>query len=92
MAISRISFAVLLTCENGVITRCATAFGAVSDVIDSKEFSDATLVGMTVVKAKDEKSAYMQAFDAAIVPIRGRVSSEYKNKQVALMLISRNIT
>ncbi|SBV94643.1 FAD binding domain in molybdopterin dehydrogenase [uncultured Eubacteriales bacterium] len=87
LAISRLSFAGLMTVEDGKIAHCATAFGAVSDVIIRREDIDAMLIGKTVEEAKAEKAAYLKAFDDAIVPIRGRVSQEYR-KSVCMSLLS----
>ncbi len=86
LAISRLSFAGLMAIQNGAIAHCATAFGAVSDVIIRCEDIDAMLIGLTVEQAKERKAAYLKAFDEAIVPIRGRVSSEYR-KTVCLNLL-----
>jgi CO/xanthine dehydrogenase FAD-binding subunit len=86
LAISRLSFAGLMTIESGRIAHCATAFGAVSDVTIRREDIDAMLIGKTVEEAKAQKTAYLEAFDEAIVPIRGRVSSEYR-KSVCLNLL-----
>lgn len=86
LAISRLSFAGLMTIEDGKIAHCATAFGAVSDVIIRREDIDAMLIGKTVEGAKAEKAAYLKAFDDAIVPIRGRVSQEYR-KSVCMNLL-----
>ncbi len=80
LAISRISFAGLFHSKNGVIEHCATAFGAVSDVIVRRDDLDAMLVGKTMEEAKALKDSYLAAFDEAIQPIRGRVSSEYRKE------------
>ncbi len=87
LAISRTAFAGLMCVENEVIKHCATAFGAVSDVIIRREDIDAMLIGKTVAQAKESKSAYLSAFEKAIVPIRGRVSAEYR-KKVCLNLLN----
>lgn len=86
LAISRLSFAGLMYIENGKIMHCATAFGAVSDVIIRREDIDNLLVGKTIEEAKAFKAEYIKAYDEAIVPIRGRVSSEYR-KSVCLNLL-----
>jgi Aerobic-type carbon monoxide dehydrogenase, middle subunit CoxM/CutM homologs len=80
LAISRTAFAGLMHVENDVIMHCATAFGAVSDVIIRREDIDAMLIGKTIAQAKESRSAYLSAFEEAIVPIRGRVSAEYRKK------------
>ncbi len=86
LAISRLSFAGIIEQEGGVITRLATAFGAVSDVIIRRADIDAMLVGKTPAQAKDTREAYLAAFDKAIVPIRGRVSAAYR-KRVCMNLL-----
>ena len=78
LVISRISFTALLKVENNIIVNCATAFGAVSDVVISRGDIDALLIGKTIYEAKAIKDAYLKAFEEAIVPIRGRVSEEYR--------------
>jgi CO/xanthine dehydrogenase FAD-binding subunit len=87
LAISRISFAGLMTVEDGKIAHCATAFGAVSNVIIRRGDIDSMLVGSTPDEARDMKNAYIEAFDGAIVPTQGRVSSGYR-KAVCLNLLS----
>lgn len=86
LAISRVSFAGILNLKDGVIDRCATAFGAVSDVIIRRPDLDLLLTGKTLKEAKEVKEAYLKAFDEAIVPIRGRVSAEYR-KRVCMNLL-----
>lgn len=86
LAISRLSFAALLNIENGRIASCATAFGAVSDVIIRRGDIDAMLVGKTIEEAKVVKQDYLNAMSVAIVPIRGRVSAEYR-KDVCMNLL-----
>jgi len=87
LAISRVAFAGLMHIENDVIEHCATAFGAVSDVIIRREDIDAMLIGKTVAQARDAKGDYLGAFERAIVPIKGRVSAEYR-KTVCLNLLN----
>jgi len=86
LAISRVSFAGILDIADGRVMNCATAFGAVSDVILRFESIDKMLIGKTVREAKELKEAYLQAFDEAIVPIRGRVGVEYR-KDVCMNLL-----
>ncbi|MDR3271051.1 MAG: FAD binding domain-containing protein [Peptococcaceae bacterium] len=86
LAISRLSFAGLFAEENGAITHCAVAFGAVSDVIIRRKDLDSLLIGKTIPDAKAAKSAYIKAYEEAIVPIRGRVSAEYR-KETCLNLL-----
>lgn len=79
LAIARVSFAAIINLEEGKIHNCITAFGAVSDVIISRGDIDAMLIGKTIEEAKTVKEDYLAAYDKAIVPIRGRVSAEYRN-------------
>lgn len=78
LAISRVSFAGVLRVENGVIQACATAFGAISDVILCRSDLDCRFVGKTLEEAKALRSEYLEAYDAVIQPIRGRISAEYR--------------
>jgi len=91
LAISRVAFAGLLTVENDIIRYCATAYGSVSDVIIRREDLDAMLIGKTVEQAKELKKDYLTAYHEAIVPIRGRVSAEYR-KTVCLNLLEEFLT
>ena len=86
LAISRLSFAGIMDINNGVIKKCATAFGAVSDVIIRLSEIDNMLVGKTIEEAKALKETYIKAFNKAIVPIRGRVGMEYR-KDVCMNLL-----
>lgn len=86
LAISRLSFAALMSIEDGVIAHCATAFGAVSDVVIRRDDIDALLIGKTIEQAKALKKDYLAAFSKIIDPIRGRVSSEYR-QSVCLNLL-----
>ena len=86
LAISRVSFAGVLDVKDGVVRNCATAFGAVSDVILRLGEIDAMLIGKTIEEAKGLKQAYLDAYDKAIVPIRGRVGVEYR-KDVCMNLL-----
>lgn len=86
LAIARISFAGLMDERDGRIESCAVAFGAVSDVIIRREDIDAMLIGKTIEEAGALKADYLRAYDAAIVPIRGRVSDKYR-KDVCMNLL-----
>jgi xanthine dehydrogenase iron-sulfur cluster and FAD-binding subunit A len=86
LAISRLSFAGILDVREGIVRHCATAFGAVSDTILRFGEIDRMLIGKTVEEAKALKEAFIEAFDKAIVPIRGRVGVEYR-KDVCLNLL-----
>jgi CO/xanthine dehydrogenase FAD-binding subunit len=86
LAISRLSFAGIIQLEDGIITHFATAFGAVADVILRPKQVDEMLIGKTITQAKEIKEDYLRAMDEAILPIRGRVSIEYR-KDVAINLL-----
>ena len=78
LAISRVSFAALIVMEDRKVQHLATAFGAVSDVVIRRDDLDKMLIGLTIEEAKHKKQDYLAAMNEAIVPIRGRVSSEYR--------------
>jgi len=86
LAIARVSFAAILHLENGKIVNCMTAFGAVSDVIIRRADIDGMLIGKTIEEAKAVKKDYLAAYDQEIVPIRGRISAEYR-KTVCMNLL-----
>jgi len=86
LAISRVSFAGILRIEGGLVGNCATAFGAVSDVIIRRDDIDAMLIGKTIGEARKRKEAYLDAYASAIVPVRGRVGAEYR-KDVCMNLL-----
>ncbi len=85
-AISRVCFAGLMDITDGRITKCATAFGAISEMVLRLDNLDAMLVGKTIDEAKSVKADYLQAFDDAIVPITGRISADYR-KDVCMNLL-----
>ena len=86
-AISRVCFAALLDITDGKITKCATAFGAVSEMILRKGELDSMLVGKTIAEAKAAKPEYLKSFERVIIPISGRISSEYR-KDVCMNLLN----
>ncbi len=85
-AISRVAFAAISRVEDERILDIATAFGAVSDVVIRCDGLDAMLRGKTLEEAKAVRPEYLKAFDQAIVPIRGRISAEYR-KDVCMNLL-----
>ncbi|MHB1453992.1 MAG: FAD binding domain-containing protein [Saccharofermentanales bacterium] len=85
-AISRVAFAALSRIEDDRILDIATAFGAVSDMIIRRDDLDAMLKGRTLAESKVIRPDYLKAFDQAIVPIRGRISAEYR-KDVCMNLL-----
>lgn len=80
LAIARVSFAGLMRIEGGTIRHAATAFGAVAGTIIRRPDIDGILIGRTVEEAKKLRDDYLSALDEAIVPIRGRISAEYRKK------------
>jgi len=71
LAIARVSFAGLMRVEGGIIRHAATAFGAVAGTIIRRPDIDGILIGRTVEEA---------------VPIRGRISAEYRKKVLMNLL------
>ena len=63
-----------------------TAFGAVSDIVIRRADIDAMLIGKTIDEAKAVREDYLAAYNQAIVPIRGRISAEYR-KTVCMNLL-----
>ncbi|MEG0766172.1 MAG: FAD binding domain-containing protein [Clostridia bacterium] len=88
LSIARVSFAGVLQMQGDVIAHVATAYGAVADTILRRPDLDAMLVGLTLEQAAARKAQYLAAFDEAIVPIRGRVSAQYR-KDVLMRLLER---
>ena len=86
LAISRVAFAGIFTTENGIITRCAMAFGSVADTVLRFRDLEALFVGKSIAEAKSLRSQFIASYDQAIVPIRGRVSAEYR-KSVCMNLL-----
>ena len=87
LAISRVSFAGLLSVEGDTVMHCATAFGAISDTVIRHCDLDAMLIGLTLAEARERKRDYLAAYEAAIQPTRGRVSAEYR-KTVCMNLLN----
>jgi CO/xanthine dehydrogenase FAD-binding subunit len=86
LAISRVSFAALYDVKDDRITVLRTAFGAIGDVILTRPDIDSMLLGKTRIEARAVKAEYLKAYDKAIVPIKGRVSAEYR-KSVCMNLL-----
>lgn len=86
LAISRVSFAGLLSIEDDTVQHCATAFGAVADRIIRPYEIDAFLVGKTVAEAQAAIQDYLSAYEKVLVLKDGRVSAEYR-KDVCLNLL-----
>lgn len=86
LAISRVSFAGIIEMEDDVIRHFAVAFGSIEDTVCRHKELEKMLVGRTLAEAKEVKEEFLAAYDQAICPIRGRVSSEYR-KDVCLNLL-----
>lgn len=86
LAISRVSFAGLLSIENGVVARFSAGFGAVADTVLRYRDLEAMLIGKTVDEAKRLKADLLRAYAERMVLTRGRVSAEYR-KTVCMNLL-----
>lgn len=91
LAISRVSFAGILSVENGVITRFSAAFGAVADTVLRYRDLESMLIGKTVAEAKTAKADVLRAYSEKLVLTRGRVSAEYR-KTVCMNLLGDFLT
>ena len=87
LAISRLSFAGLWTVEAGKLTACATAFGAIEQVVVRKPEIDALLIGARTAELDEAKKRYLEAYSKALNPIDGRVSAAYR-KTVCMNLLA----
>jgi CO/xanthine dehydrogenase FAD-binding subunit len=87
LAISRVSFAGLFAERNGQVAHLAVAFGAIEDTIVCHPEIDAQLIGKTIPEARQLAASYLNDQAAALKPIRGRVSTEYR-RQVCVNLLS----
>lgn len=91
LAISRVSFAGILSVENGTITRFAAAFGAVADTVLRFPELEAMLLGKTLAEAKNIHADVLNAYGEKLMLKRGRVSAEYR-KTVCLNLLGDFLT
>ena len=91
LAISRVSFAGILSVEDGVITRFAAAFGAVADTVLRYRDLESMLIGKTVAEAQAAKADVLRAYSEKLVLTRGRVSAEYR-KTVCMNLLGDFLT
>lgn len=87
LAISRVSFAGVLTIKDDKIANIACAFGAVADTVLRFKDLEKLLVGKTIKEAIALKQDFLNAYATSIVPIKGRVSMEYR-KAVCLNLLT----
>ncbi len=86
LAISRVSFAGVFAMDGEKIAKAACAFGAVADVVLRFKELEKMLIGKTLEEAKSVKADYIKMYDEAIIPVRGRVSAEYR-KTVSMNLL-----
>ncbi len=86
LAISRVSFAGLISIKDGRIENFAAAFGAVSDTVLRFKDLEAMMIGKTLNDAKAVKENFLAAYKERMVLTRGRVSSEYR-KAVCMNLL-----
>lgn len=91
LAISRVSFAAYMTLADGLIQTLSTGFGAIENTVFTRPDINAMLVGKTPEEAKALRDDFMNAYAAAIDPISGRVSAEYR-KDVCLNLLDDFLT
>ncbi len=87
LAISRVSFAGVLALKDGKIANTACAFGAVADTVQRFKDIEKMLIGKTIEEASAMKQEFLNAYATSIVPIKGRVSVEYR-KAVCLNLLT----
>ncbi len=85
LAISRVSFAGLISIDTNTVRHLALAFGAVEDTVVCPRELAALLIGRSIEEARSLVPHYLEMLDKRIQPIRGRVSAEYR-KQVCLNL------
>ncbi|MCL2368647.1 MAG: FAD binding domain-containing protein [Oscillospiraceae bacterium] len=86
LAIARLSFAGVWSVEEGVITACATSFGAIDHVVVRRPEVDAMLIGVRVDDLDSVKARYLEAYDRELNPIAGRISAAYR-KTVCMNLL-----
>lgn len=91
LAISRVSFAGILSVENGTITRFSAGFGAVADTVLRYRDLETMLIGKTVAEAKAARADVLKAYSDKLVLTRGRVSAEYR-KTVCMNLLGDFLT
>ena len=87
LAISRLSFAGLWTVEDGTITACATAFGAIEQIVVRKPEMDQILIGTKMTELDETAKRYLEAYGSALNPIDGRISAAYR-KTVCMNLLA----
>ena len=86
LAISRVSFAGVLVVKDGKIANIACAFGAVADTVLRFKDIEKQLIGKTIAEAAALKQDFLNSYASSIVPIKGRVSIEYR-KAVCMNLL-----
>jgi len=91
LAISRVSFAGVLILKDGNISNISCAFGAVADTVLRYKDVEKMLIGKTIEEASALKQDFLSEYATRIVPIKGRVSIEYR-KAVCLNLLTDFLT
>lgn len=86
LAISRVSFAGLISIKDGRIEHIAAAFGAVADTVLRFPDLETMFVGKTLTEARALKEEVLAAYAERLVLTRGRVSAEYR-KAVCMNLL-----
>ncbi len=86
LAISRVSFGGVLVLKDGKISNISCAFGAIADTVLRFKDIEKMLIGKTIAEASALKQDFLTAYATSIVPIKGRVSIEYR-KAVCMNLI-----
>ncbi|WP_313134786.1 FAD binding domain-containing protein [Anaerocolumna sp.] len=87
LAISKVAFVGIFGMEGDRISKLSIAFGAVADTVLRFKEIEAIMIGKTLEEAKAQKQVFLDAYEKAIVPISGRVSSEYR-KETCLNLLN----
>ena len=86
LAISRVSFAGVFALKDERIFNIACAFGAVADTVLRFKDIEKMFIGKIIEEASSLKQDFVSAYSESIVPIRGRVSMEYR-KAVCMNLL-----
>lgn len=86
LAISRVSFAGLISITDGRIENLAAAFGAVSATVLRFQDIESMMIGKTMEEAKAVKEEFLAAYEERMILTRGRVSAEYR-KAVCMNLL-----
>lgn len=86
LAISRVSFAGIISMDGDTIRHIAAAFGAVSGMVLRMRDLEQMLEGKTLAQAKELKPQLLELYAERMDLTRGRVSAEYR-KAVCMNLL-----